>query len=69
MPFVLCRNMSQSVMQILANAISPYEAFCTALKVVSVTFLLVCFIFLKESNLKQGKMFFILPQKLFLFLR
>ena len=40
-----------------------------ALKVVSATFLLVCFLHLKRALVKQGRMFFISPQKLFLFFR
>ena len=39
------------------------------LKDVSATFLLVCFIFLKESNCETRKNVFISPQKLFSFLR
>ena len=39
------------------------------LKVAAATFLLVCFVCLKESTLETRKMFFILLRKLFSFLR
>ena len=39
------------------------------LKVVSATFLLVCFLCLNESTSETNKMFFIALRKLFLFLR
>ena len=38
-------------------------------KVVSATFLLVCFVWLKESAFRQEKMFFVSLRKLFSFLR
>ena len=40
-----------------------------SLKVVPATFLIICFFMSKRSLVKQGRMFFISPRKLFSFLR
>ena len=67
------QNSRVSIHLFWINSLVNYKIFYEKyifLKIVSATFWLVCFVYLKESNLETRKnVFFFLPQKLFLFLR